>query len=384
MAKRQFGSVRRLPSGHWQARYRDPANGRLLSAPQTFTTKANASLWLSVVEADLARGCFVDPKAGDVSVREYAEHWLDHRVLRPRTVELYRGLLDRYVLPSLGEVQLGKLTPLTVRGWHSRMAKAGKPGPITIAKAYRLLKTICSTAVADELLVRNPCNVKGAAVERSKERPVLSVAQIDALVGSIDPRYKGMVLLGSWCGLRLGELLALTRGDIDLVNGLIYVTKSAAELKSGERVVGPPKTAAGIRKVAIPPHVLPAVEAHLDEFTGPDSADLVFVGTKGQAVRRASLYTAWLAAVNGAGLEGTHFHDLRHTGATLAAMTGASTKELMSRLGHASPVAALRYQHATENRDVAIAEALSELAIGTSNAKIDGAAKEISRFPKPE
>jgi integrase len=317
---------------------------------------------LSVVEADVARGSFVDPNAGDVTLRDYAEHWLDHRVLRPRTVELYRGLLDRYILSSLGEVQLGKLTPLTVRSWHSRMAKAGKPGPITIAKAYRLLKTICSTAVADELIVRNPCNVKGAAVERSKERPVLSVAQIDALAGSIDPRYKGMVLLGSWCGLRLGELLALTRGDVDLVDGHVHITKSAAELKSGERVVGPPKTAAGIRKVAIPPHVLPDVETHLNDFTGPEAADLVFVGTRGQAVRRASLYTAWLASVTGAGLEGTHFHDLRHTGATLAAMTGASTKELMSRLGHASPVAALRYQHATENRDVAIAEALSNLA----------------------
>jgi integrase len=362
MAKRQFGNVRRLPSGRWQARYRDPANGRLVSAPQTFPTKANASLWLSVLEADVARGCFVDPNAGDVILREYAEHWLDHRVLRPRTVELYRGLLDRYILPPLGDVQLGKLTPFVIRGWHSKMAKGGRPGPITIAKAYRLLKTICSTAVADELIVRNPCNVRGAAVERSKERPVLSVVQIEALVDAIDPRYRGMVLLGSWCGLRLGELLALTRSDIDLPNGVVHVSKAAAELKSGERVVGPPKTAAGIRKVALPPHVLPAVEAHLKAFTGPELDDLVFVGTKGQAVRRASLYTAWQVAVKQAGLEGTRFHDLRHTGATLAAMTGASTKELMARLGHASSVAALRYQHATEARDVAIALALSDLA----------------------
>lgn len=362
MAKRNFGTLRRLPSGRWQARYRDPANGRLVSAPQTFLTRANASAWLSGVEADVARGCFVDPNAGDVCLREYADRWLDQRILRPRTVELYRGLLDHHILPHLGDVQLGKLTPLTVRGWHSRLAKAGKPGAITISKAYRLLKTICSTAVEDELIVRNPCNLKGAAVERSKERPVLTMAQIDALIDAIDPRYRGMILLGSWCGLRLGELLALTRCDVDLVNGLVHITKAAAELKSGERVVGPPKTAAGIRKVAIPPHVLPGLEAHIDAFTGPLPDDLVFVGTKGQPVRRGSLYTAWQAAVKDAGLEGTHFHDLRHTGATLAAMTGASTKELMSRLGHASSLAALRYQHATENRDVAIANSLSELA----------------------
>jgi integrase len=371
VAKRQFGTVRRLPSGRWQARYRDPGNGRLISGPQTFPTKANASLWLSTVEADVARGTYIDPRAGDISLREYAEHWLDHRILRPRTVELYQGLLDRYILPRLGDVQLGKLTPITVRGWHARMARRGEPGPITVAKSYRLLKTICSTAVADELIMRNPCNVKGAAVERSKERPVLTVAQIDSLVNAIDSRYQGMVLLGSWCGLRLGELLALTRADIDLANGFVDITKAAAELKSGERVVGPPKTAAGIRKVAIPPHVLPAVEAHLEAFTGCQLNDLVFVGTKGQAVRRASLYTAWQAAVKKAGLEGTRFHDLRHTGATLAAMTGASTKELMSRLGHASSVAALRYQHATEARDVAIAEALSDLAGHTRSGSLE-------------
>ncbi len=210
------------------------------------------------------------------------KHWLDHRVLRPRTVELYQGLLDRYILPSLGEVQLGRLTPLTVRSWHSKMAKAGKPGPITIAKAYRLLKTICSTAVADELIVRNPCNVKGAAVERSKERPVLSVAQMDTLVGLIDPRYRGMVLLGSWCGLRLGELSVLTRGDVDLVNGHVNITKSAAELKEWRACDRIAEDRRWNSKVAIPPHVLPAIEAHLNNFTGPENADLVFVGTQGR------------------------------------------------------------------------------------------------------
>ena len=79
-------------------------------------------------------------------------------------------------------------------------------------------------------------------------------------------------------------------------------------------------------------------------------------------MRRASLYTAWLRAADEAGLKGVRIHDLRHTGATLAAATGASTRELMLRLGHASSDAALRYQHATANRDEAIARSLSELA----------------------
>jgi integrase len=141
----------------------------------------------------------------------------------------------------------------------------------------------------------------------------------------------------------------------------VRVDKSAAELQHGERIIGPPKTRAGVRTVAIPPHVVPLIEEHLSAFTGPNDADLVFVGTLGQPVRRASFYTAWLRVTATCGPSGLRYHDLRHTGATLAAATGASTRELMARLGHASADAALRYQHATADRDQAIARALSGL-----------------------
>ena len=80
---------------------------------------------------------------------------------------------------------------------------------MTVAKAYRLLRTICETALSDELIARNPCNIRGAAVEHSPERPVLSVAEVEALAATIEERYRALVLLGAWCGLRLGEALAL-------------------------------------------------------------------------------------------------------------------------------------------------------------------------------
>ena len=191
---------------------------------------------------------------------------------------------------------------------------------------------------------------------------MLSVAEVEAVAGAIEERYRALVLLAAWCGLRLGEALALTRADVDLEEGSVTIDKSAAELKSGERIVGPPKTKAGIRKVFVPPHVVPALAWHLEYFSGgPTPSDLVFTGTLGQPVRRGSLYTAWMRATKAAGMDGVRIHDLRHTGATLAAATGATTKELMNRLGHASSDAALRYQHATKDRDAAIAAALSEL-----------------------
>jgi integrase len=324
-------------------------------------TKADAGRWLSNTEVDLARGTWIDPSWGAVSLEEYATSWMAQRALAPRTVELYQGLLDHHILPVLGKLDLSDLSPRDVRAWHAQLAKATRPGPVTVAKAYRLIRTICETAVSDEMIARNPCKLKGASVEHSPERQVVGVAQVAALVDAIEDRYGGMVLLAAWCSFRLGELLALTREDVDLQAGTVRIDKAAAELKHGERIIGPPKTEAGVRITAVPPHVVPLVEEHLRVFSGAGEKALVFVGTHGQPVRRASFYTAWKRATSATGLNGLHFHDLRHTGSTLAAGVGASTKELMSRLGHASADAALRYQHATTERDQAIAKALSEL-----------------------
>ena len=373
MAKRPFGSVRKLPSGRFQARFHHPETRQTVSAPSTFRTKGDATSWLAGAQTDIMRGHRAEQYVPTVSLETYASRWLANRVLRPRTVELYQGLLDRHINPTLGGLPLGRITPTRVREWHGRLSNADKPGSVTVAKSYRLLHAICETAYVDELISRNPCNLKGASVERSAERPVLTVQQLDRVVECMEERYRAMVILAAWCSMRLGELLALTRGDIDLEVGSVRVDKSAAEMANGERRTGPPKTAAGVRVMFIPPHVLGAVRAHLDRFTGPAPDDLVFVGIKGQPVRRATLYTAWkrtmAAASLGSGLEGFRFHDLRHTGATLAAGAGASTRELMARLGHSSTAAAMRYQHATSGRDALIARALSDLATGSTDGR---------------
>jgi integrase len=373
MAKRQFGSVRQLSSGRFQARYRHPVTNQRISAPSTFPNKGAAQLWLAGAQTDLARGERTDQYLPTVTLEEYSVSWLENRVLRPRTVELYQGLLDRHIVPKLGGIQIGRLSPSKVREWHAGLSKATKPGPVTVAKCYRLLRTICETAYTDELISRNPCNLKGASVERSPERPVMSIEQLNSVVDAMEDRYRAMVVLGSWCSMRIGEILALTRADIDLQAGTVSVDKSAWELGNRQRMVGPPKTAAGVRAMFIPPHVRDLIADHLDTFTGSDEADLVFVGINGQPVRRATVYTAWHRALEkadlGKGAPEFRFHDLRHTGATLAAGAGASTRELMARLGHASSAASLRYQHATSSRDESIAERLSELAIANGDGR---------------
>jgi integrase len=211
------------------------------------------------------------------------------------------------------------------------------------------------------LIAKNPCTVRGAAVERSPERPVVTVVQVGLLAAKIESRYRVMVLLAAWCGLRLGEVLALTVADVDTGAGVVRVDKQMLELKSGERTIGAPKTDAGRRAVTMPPHITPELVSHIDGFTNGQPDALLVTGEKGGPVRRHVFHKLWRETAAAAGAPNVHFHDLRHTGATLAAATGASTKELMYRLGHASPAAALRYQHATVDRDRAIAEALSEL-----------------------
>ncbi len=357
---RQFGAVRRLPSGRWQARYQN-GGGNLLTAPNTFDTKRDAGRFLDAVRADLERGTWIDPRSAKVTLDEYARRWLlDRTDLRPRTAELYEGLLRNHILPALGGSQLADLTPSKIRSWHADLYRRPKPGASTTAKAYRLVRTILGTAVTDGLILKNPCTVKGAGRERPPERPVATVDEVFRIADTIDPRFRLLVLLATFTGMRLGELQALKRGRVDLTTGEIRVVEQIQQLRSGQLVTGPPKTEAGVRLVTVPAAVLTELAHHLS-LLAPEPEILVFAQLGGRPIRRMTFYRAWRRATCAAGLNGLKPHDLRHTGNTLAAATGASTKELMARMGHASPRAALIYQHATRERDAIIAQALDDL-----------------------
>lgn len=362
MVKRQrrskeSGSVRKLPSGKWQARVHHADGTR--TPLGTFVTKREADQALILAASDQMRGRWVDPRKGRRTLEEYSHLWLEQRPIRPRTSELYEYLLRLHILPVLAEFELAELTPIVIRQWFSGLS-AGTIGPTTVAKCYRLLRTILATAVEDELITRNPCVIKGAGVERSAERPVASIQQVRALADTIDPRYRAVILVATYTTLRLGELSALTRRRVDLVKGTITVVEAASEV-GGQRIVGEPKTAAGRRVVTIPAAILPELVDHVSKYSASGADGLIFCGPLGAPLRRANWNERWRATTSKLGLEHLRFHDLRHTGNTLAAATGASTKELMSRMGHASPRAALVYQHATSDREAAIAKSLSAL-----------------------
>jgi integrase len=368
--RRQNGSIRRLPSGRYQARHTDRDGQRHV---KTHSTKGDADAWLAIQQSDQIRGSWVDPKAGSVSLNQYSEDWLAHKTnLAPRTRELYSDQLRLQIQPVLGPTEIGRLTSGAVRAWFAGMvSKYGEQSP-TPAKCYRLLSQIMKVAQSDGLILRNPCAIKGASIERAPERPVASVDQVWALADAINPRYRLLVLLAGWCGLRRGELVALRRDRIDLGNHTISVEEAVKELKSGKRLIGNPKSAAGRRRIAIPANLVEEIVTHLDAYVGDAEDSFVFTGPQcADSLRYGTLYAAWHKAVVAVGMTGFRLHDLRHTAGTLAATTGASTSELMLRLGHSTPQAALRYQHATAQRDREIAGRLDEMMVRPALLGVD-------------
>ena len=202
----------------------------------------------------------------------------------------------------------------------------------------------------------------GAASDRSMERPMMTVANVQALSEAVPNHMRAAVLLAGWGGLRRGEVLALRRKDLDVARGRVRIERAQTELNDGTIEFTLPKTDAGVRTVHLPRSVMLDLQRHLDDFVGPGGNQLLFAGRGGVSMRPRTLSAAFRKTREVCGLPGVRFHDLRHFALTMAATTGASTKELMRRAGHASPAAALRYQHATDQRDQAIASALDELA----------------------
>ena len=375
-AKRDFGTIRKRANGRYQAYYMGPDQA-FHRAPSTFETKADAEAWLVGDRRLIQDDDWTPTKSrrarvirATESFGPYAEAWLEYRELKPRTRALYRRQLDRFLLPYFADTSLRDITPAVVRVWHSRLDPTK---PTQRAHVYGLLRSILSTAVADEIIQANPCRVRGAGtVKRARRVEPATLDELEILVTEMPEKYQALVLIGAWCGLRFGEMAELRRGDINLVTGQLQVRRGVVRIR-GQVTVGSPKSDAGVRDVAIPPHLVPLLEAHLEEHVGSDRDALVFsaVNDPSVQVHPNTLYRHWYRAREKAGRPDLRIHDLRHTGAVLAAQAGATLAELMSRIGHSTPQAALRYQHAARGRDTEIAAALSRLMEERASAPAD-------------
>jgi integrase len=230
------------------------------------------------------------------------------------------------------------------------------------AKAYTRLRQVLGQAVDDDRIAKNPCRIKKGAAERHPEQRFASLAELYELAGAVPERYRTLVLTAGLAGLRQGELLALRRRDVDILRGTVAVHRKRLRLASGLVIEDDPKTEAGRRRVALPAPLVAELDQHLGAYVGPSADAYVFTTETGTPLDANNFRArVWNRATRSVGLAGLRFHDLRHTAGTLAARTGATTKELMARLGHSSPNAAMIYQHAAEDRDRLIAERLAAM-----------------------
>jgi integrase len=325
-----------------------------------------------------------------LTVAEYVARWIEqHPRAKDSTKELYRGLLRGCIGPDIGTVPLTGLTPDAVRSWHyrlgrrlaadiaaerDRLALAGRaPSSATVrdgrtrqAQAYRLLRAAMATAHDDGLISGQPCRIAGAGTPRpSADRRdlaerLLAPAQVADVAAGMPPRYRVLVLAAAWSGLRQGELLALTRADLDLKASppVVRVRRRVRRNDDGSMDVDTPKSTASLRTVALPGPLRDALVDHLDEFAGEGDESLVFATSRGTVPARSNLTEMLHRATAAAGVPEMRFHDLRHCAQVLAAESGATLAELMARMGHSTPNAAQVYMHARAERDTTLAAAL--------------------------
>jgi integrase len=271
---RQFGSIRKLNSGRYQVRYRGP-DGQMRPAPCTFARKSDAAKWLSLKEAEMTKGAWIAPELSSRKFREYAWQWMHDRVLKVRSAELYQGLLRNHLLPTFGDLGMDAIDEALVRRWRKERLEAGKTakrpfGPVTVAKAYRLLHAIFETAAEqDRIIPRNPCCIKGAGQEESAEREIVSIPVVLEIAKAVPVRYRTLVMLATFADMRWGELAGLRRGNIDLETCEIRITETIAEPDKGALLPETPKSQAGRRTVAFPVELAPEIRWHLERFAEP-------------------------------------------------------------------------------------------------------------------
>jgi integrase len=360
--KRSFGGIRKLPSGRYQANYTGP-DTRLHKAPSTFDTREDAEAWLTDIRRQISRGEWSAKRTSNkvLTLVSYSELWLEGRTLKPRTRAHYRSLLDQHILPTFGDVPLRAIDSDDIRDWWITM---GASRPTLRAHAYGLLRTILAGAVQDRLIDLNPCHIRGAGNSKRvhKIKPA-SLAELEAIVSAMPERYRAMTLLAAWCALRFGELTELRRKDINQTSAVIHVRRGVVRA-DGKTIVGTPKSDAGIRDVAIPPHLLPMLKEHIAKHAGAGKDGLLFPAAGGGHLATSTLYRVFYPAREAAGRPDLRWHDLRHSGAVLAAQSGATLADLMGRLGHSTPGAALIYQHMAQGRDAELARRMSGLLKG--------------------
>ncbi|MCA2212564.1 tyrosine-type recombinase/integrase [Jidongwangia harbinensis] len=358
--------------GKWmryRVRYLDP-DGRERKKSFPDRAKKKAEDFLVTVEADKLRGTYLDPAAGRITFKEYAEGWLRTRVLDESSREGVEIRVRRHLYPYFASRHLASIKPGHIREWDASMV--GVIAPSTRAVTFTHLRTILGAAVDDERIAKNPCSARSVTPPRPIERKVIpwTLEQITAIRAGLPPRYRPLLDLGSGCGMRQGEILGFSVDDLNFDTGWIHIRRQVKRVRS-RLVFGLPKNDKD-RRVPLPDSVAERLHAHIEHhppvevtlpWESPSNAErvtarLMFTTTRRNAIDRSWLNEhCWVPALLSAGIEqsrATGMHALRHFYASALLDAGESIKALAAYLGHSDPGFTLRvYTHlmpASEDR----------------------------------
>ena len=306
-------------------------------------TKALAQRRLTELLRDVDTGTFAEPTR--LTVAKYLEQWLRDSAgprVSSRTLESYRGNLDRYLGPKLGRIPLEKLTPRHVQEMEAQLlqngGRNGRPlSPRTVLQAHRVLSKALNDAVKLGYVVRNVVDAVEPPRTTKYEGQFLDWEEVHVLLDQItDPLRQTLALLAIQTGLRRSELLGLHWRDINFSSGALSVRRALIKLASGGTELKVTKNGHG-RVVDLPADSVEALRAHRGrnpETSG--NGNFVFCHSDGSLLD-PDLVSKWFRkAARKAGLEGLRLHDLRHTHASLMLSQGIHLKVVSERLGHSS------------------------------------------------
>lgn len=301
-------------------------------------TKAEANLILAQVAADRSRGTYIRPRAGDITVKLWAELWLETRPhLKASTDGTDRSTVKNHIIDPLGKVRLDNVTPMVVRKWVGDLAKPterNKAGlaPKTIRNCHGLLHSMMQAAVDERVIATNPCVSTRLPARDHTEMRFLTRPEVDRLIANTDEHYQPLLHTLVSTGLRWGEAAGLRRRRVDILDRKIEVAESLHE-RGGKMTFGTPKSRAARRTVGMAPYLVDL----LLPLTIGEEDEPIFVTKRGAYLRRAAFYRAvWEPALAKAELGKVRVHDLRHTHVSHLIAQGVPLPVISRRVGHAS------------------------------------------------
>lgn len=368
-----MSNLAKRPNGKWRARYRDAAGKQYA---RHFDRKLDAQRWLDEVTASIVTGQYVDPRAGRVTFRAYAEQWRQMQVHRPNTAAHVETMLRRHAYPTFGERTLVSIMPSEIQAWVKMLSTPDLPNgrkalmPKTVGVLHNIVSAVMRSAIRDRKIVGNPCDgTRLPRVEKRRTVPLLT-SQVEILRDNAPDDLKALIVFVACTGLRQGEALGVTRDRLRLLgkNPVVVVDRQLTTYTGERPKFGPLKTSASYRSVPLPKSVVTLLNEHIANHDIGEE-DLMFT-LRGEPMTRQTFGHAWRPIAKLAGLTeatGTGMHSLRHYYASLLIRYGESVKTVQVRLGHASAAETLdTYSHLWPDSDDRTREAIDAVFGGTS------------------